>query len=514
MMAAVKIHSTDAAHDRSHASNLFAALDALPARITDVTANSREARAGFLFLAYPGGARDGRDFIADAIARGASAVAFDDANFAWKPEWRVPHLAVPQLKTQASAIAGHVYRDPSHALWMVGVTGTNGKTSVSQWVAEASKKIGRNSAVIGTIGNGPVSQLAPSDNTTPDAVALQRTLRQFADAGINTCAMEVSSHGLDQRRVDAVKFDVAIFTNLTRDHLDYHGTMEAYGEAKAMLFAAPGLKTAVINVDDAFGRDLADRVAARGIDVIRFACNGGSRHADLIGTDLSVTAGGLSFKITGRFGDAHVESAILGAFNVSNLLAVVGALLAMGVTLSDAAAVIGDLAPVPGRMQTVRVGDDNFGDTNKPLVVVDYAHTPDALEKALSTVAAIVPDKGRLISVFGCGGNRDRGKRPQMGAISAKYADLTVVTSDNPRHEDPDAIIADIEPGLQGAAYRTIADRHQAIYEALNEAGVNDIVVIAGKGHEDYQIVGDTKHHFSDVEEAREALAQWKGRGA
>lgn len=492
--------------------DIIAALDALPARITDVTANSREARAGLLFLAYPGGARDGRDFIADAIARGVSAVAFDDANFAWRAEWRVPHLAVSNLKAQASAIARHVYRDPSSALWMVGVTGTNGKTSVSQWVAQACQQAGRTSAVIGTIGNGPVGKLAPSDNTTPDAVALQRTLREFANTQINTCAMEVSSHGLDQGRVDAVKFDVAIFTNLTRDHLDYHGTMEAYGESKAKLFAAYGLKTAVINVDDAFGRVLADRVAARGIEVIRFACNGGSRFADLIGTDLSVTAGGLSFKIAGKFGEARVESAILGAFNVSNLLAVVGALLATGIKLVDAAMVIGHLAPVPGRMQTVRVGDDNFGDTNKPLVVVDYAHTPDALAKALSTVAAIVPDKGRLISVFGCGGNRDRGKRPQMGAISAKYADLTVVTSDNPRHEDPNAIIADIEPGLTGAAYRAIADRHQAIYVALNEADVNDIVLIAGKGHEDYQVVGDTKHHFSDVEEAREALAQWKGR--
>jgi UDP-N-acetylmuramoyl-L-alanyl-D-glutamate--2,6-diaminopimelate ligase len=511
MMAAAKTTSADI-RDGAIASSLGAALDALPARITGVTANSREARAGFLFLAYPGGARDGRDFIAKAIARGASAVAFDDVHFAWKAEWRVPHLAVPNLKAQASAIAGHVYRDPSQSLLMVGVTGTNGKTSVSQWVAHACQRTGRASAVIGTIGNGPVGRLAPSDNTTPDAVALQRTLREFADVHIDLCAMEVSSHGLDQRRVDAVKFDVAIFTNLTRDHLDYHGTMEAYGAAKAMLFAARGLKTAVINVDDAFGQVLADRVAARGIDVIRFACNGGSRRADLIGTDLSVTAGGLGFRVTGKFGSAQVESAILGAFNVSNLLAVAGALLAIGIPLSEAATVISDLAPVPGRMQTVRVGDDNFGDTNKPLVVVDYAHTPDALEKALSTVAAIVPDKGRLISVFGCGGNRDRGKRPQMGAISAKYADLTVVTSDNPRHEDPQLIIADIEPALSGATYRVIADRHQAIYEALNEADVNDIVLIAGKGHEDYQIVGDTKHHFSDVEEAREALAQWKGR--
>ncbi len=487
--------------------NTFAAIDALPARITDVTANSREARNGFAFLAYPGAARDGRDFIGDAIARGVSAVLFDDEKFAWQPDWKVPHVAVNNLKQHASSIAGHVYRNPSDALWMVGVTGTNGKTSVSQWVASALAKAGRASAVIGTIGNGPVGALTASDNTTPDAVALQRMLRTFVDAGITACAMEVSSHGLDQGRTDDVKFDVAIFTNLTRDHLDYHGTMAAYGAAKAKLFAARGVTTAVVNVDDAFGRDLAKTLAGRGVRAIRFACAEGVAHADLIASEVSVSASGLHFNVRGALGVADVVSPILGAFNVSNLLAVIGALLASGVSMNDAAMVVGQLAPVPGRMQTVRSSG------NKPLVVVDYAHTPDALEKALSTLAAIVPNGGRLISVFGCGGNRDRGKRPQMGAISAKFAASTVVTSDNPRHEDARAIIADIEAGMTGAHYRVIEDRHQAIYQVLNDANANDIVLIAGKGHEDYQIVGDTKHHFSDVEIAAEALANWTGAG-
>ena len=494
---------------------LIRALVTLPAQIGDVTASSREAKRGSIFLAYPGATRDGRDFITDAIARGASAVLYEANNFAWNPDWKVPHIAVENLKANTSLLAGHVYRHPSDALWMVGVTGTNGKTSVSQWVAQALELAGRKSAVLGTIGNGLIGKLLTSGNTTPDAAALQRSLREYVDAGANACAMEVSSHGLDQGRVADIKYDVGVFTNLTRDHLDYHGTMEAYGNAKAKLFEARGLKAAVINVDDHFGRDLADRVEHRGIAVTRYACNGGSKLANLLATDLAVTAGGLSFTVRcarGMSGDARVDSAILGAFNISNLLAVIAVLRAGGITLDRAATIAGQLSPVPGRMQTVDAGCGRSVGSNKPLVVIDYAHTPDALEKALSTVAAIVPSRGRLISVFGCGGDRDRGKRPQMGAISAKYADMTYLTSDNPRTENARQIIADIEPGLSGSAYRVVEDRNQAIHEALDEARFNDIVVVAGKGHEDYQIIGDTRNHFSDVEVAREALAAWRGR--
>jgi UDP-N-acetylmuramoyl-L-alanyl-D-glutamate--2,6-diaminopimelate ligase len=503
----------NSAQKMSSRDELLAAVAALPAQITEATSSSRDVKRGSLFLAYPGAARDGRDFIADALTRGASAVLFEATDFIWNPEWKVPNLAISHLKSHASAIAGQVYGNPSDELWMVGITGTNGKTSVAQWIAQALTMAGRKTAVLGTIGNGFIGELAPSDNTTPDAAVLQRVLRTCADADAAACAMEVSSHGLDQARVADVKYDVAVFTNLTRDHLDYHGTMEAYGAAKAKLFEARGVKTAVINVDDPFGRQLAKRIAENtAIKLIRYACNGGSKEADLIGDDLSVSSSGLSFAIRGVFGEARIESEILGAFNISNLLAVVGALLASGISLPQAASIAAQLPPVPGRMQTVRAGDDNFADINKPLVVVDYAHTPDALEKALSTVAAIVPENGRLISVFGCGGNRDKGKRTQMGLISGKYADLTIVTSDNPRNEEPDAIIADIETGLHGVPYRLISDRHQAIYEALNEAHVRDIVLIAGKGHEDYQIIGETKHPFSDIDEAREALASWKGR--
>ena len=348
----------------------------------------------------------------------------------------------------------------------------------------------------------------------PRAVHLQRHLRDYARLGAVTCAMEVSSHGLDQGRVADIKYDVAVYTNLTRDHLDYHGTMDAYGEAKAKLFGLRGLKHAVINADDAFGQQLIRRLTAKhgehgergGLNLVRTSTRQNGHHADLVAQQLSVSAAGLAFEIGGKFGRASVESDILGAFNVSNLLQVIAALIVSGVSLEAAAAIACKLPPVPGRMQTVRSSD-----RSKPLVVVDYAHTPDALEKALSTIAAIVPENGRLISVFGCGGDRDRGKRPQMGGISACYADLSIVTSDNPRTENPQRIIEDIEAGMKGATFKSIADRHQAIYEALNAAKTGDIVVIAGKGHEDYQIVGETKHRFSDVEVAQEALATWHG---
>ncbi len=481
------------------------ALAAMQTTIDEVTASSREARRGAAFLAYPGAARDGRDFIPEAIARGASAILFDPAGFAWNADWKIPHLGVPNLKAHASQIAGSVYCHPAEVLWMTGVTGTNGKTSVSQWIAQGLELAGRKSAVIGTIGNGMVGHLEPADNTTPDAVTLQRILREFLREGAAACAMEVSSHGLDQGRVADIKYDVAVFTNLTRDHLDYHGTMAAYGEAKARLFSMRGMKCAVINVDDAFGLQLADRVAGNaGIQLIRYSARQNGSFANLAAKNIAIHAGGLAFDVGGAFGTARVESDILGAFNVSNLLAVIGALLAAGVPLPQAAEIAGQLKPVPGRMQTVRV-------TNKPLIVVDYAHTPDALEKALSTVSAIVPENGRLISVFGCGGDRDRGKRPLMGAVSARYADLSIITSDNPRTEDPQRIVGDVETGMGSSPFRSIVDRQQAIYEALNEARAADIVVIAGKGHEDYQIVGTTKHHFSDVEVAEEALASWKG---
>ena len=501
--------------------DLLAAIDALPVKISHVTAASMDVmvsnHVGSLFLAYPGAKRDGRDYIQAAVSQGAAAVLFEsgDAKFEWHPDIAVPGIAVDGLKQYASAIGAHVYQHPSKAMWMVGVTGTNGKTSVAQWCAHAFADAGRAAAVMGTIGNGLVGKLSlkESNNTTADALVMQQILRQFADSGVNACAMEVSSHGLDQGRVNDVKFDVAVFTNLTRDHLDYHKSMAEYGEAKAQLFMHRDVKTSVVNVDDMFGREIASRVERRGVESIRFATNGGAKYANLIATNIAVTSAGLSFQVRWQGGvkathidEALVETEILGAFNASNLLAVIGVLIASGYTLHKAAALVSQLKPVRGRMQTVRAEKNNV---NKPLVVVDYAHTPDALEKVLSTISAVVPDKGRLICVFGCGGDRDVGKRPLMGAISAKYADLSFVTSDNPRTEDTKRIIDDIAIGVGDAPHRYLIDRRAAIIEAIAFASVDDVVVIAGKGHEDEQIIGHTKLHFSDVEVATEALANW-----
>lgn len=484
------------------------ALERLPARIEEVTANSREVKKGWAFLAYPGLARDGREFIEDAIERGAGAIIFDADHFVWNEGWKIPHVGISNLKAVASHIAGHVYQQPSKALWMAGVTGTNGKTSVSQWIAHARANMGARAAVIGTIGNGLIGDLRASDNTTPDAVTLQRRLREFLRAGASACAMEVSSHGLDQGRVADVHFNVGVFTNLTRDHLDYHGTMQAYGAAKAKLFATAGMTHAVVNVDDEFGRTLAAFCAVtNGLQLIRYGVGPEAEYAELRATNIRNNATGIAFDVYGAFGNATVQTCVLGTFNVSNLLAVLGALIAGGANLATAAKAVNQLKPVQGRMQTVRVD-------GKPLVVVDYAHTPDALEKALSTLRQIVPAGGKLISVFGCGGDRDRGKRAMMAAVSSKWANLTILTSDNPRTEDPIAIIRDIEAGMGAAPYRTQVERDQAIYEALNAAGENDIVLLAGKGHEDYQVIGTQKQHFSDVEVAEEALATWKVRRA
>jgi len=504
--------------------DLLAAIDALPDKITRATADSTEVGVAkhmvSLFLAYPGVSRDGRDYIQAAIAAGASAILFEsgDGKFEWDVRSLIPGIAVVGLKQYASAIGAHVYRHPSTSMWMVGVTGTNGKTSVAQWCAHAFADAGRVAAVMGTIGNGLVSKptaqkiqpLSQSVNTTADAVVIQQTLREFADSGATTCAMEVSSHGLDQGRVSDVKFDITVFTNLTRDHLDYHKSMDAYGEAKAQLFNQRGLKTAVVNVDDVFGREVANRTERRGVELIRYAVNGGAKFANLTAHNIAVSSAGLSFSVrwsgSSQVDEALVETEILGAFNASNLVAVIGVLMASGYSLVNAAALVSNLKPVRGRMETVRAEADSV---NKPLVVVDYAHTPDALEKVLSTISAVVPDKGRLISVFGCGGDRDVGKRALMGAVSAKYADLTIVTSDNPRTEDAARIIENITEGVANAPHRILADRRAAIITALTVATVDDIVVIAGKGHEDYQLIGHTKFHFSDVEIATEALASW-----
>jgi len=353
-----------------------------------------------------------------------------------------------------------------------------------------------------------VGERVEGKNTTPDPIVLQRLLADYLRRGARNVAMEVSSHGLDQGRVAGIRYDVAVFTNLTRDHLDYHGTMEAYAEAKYRLFSARGLKQAVINVDDPTGAAFAQRLAGSGLDLVTF---GTGRNARLRAAQVNLSEAGARFRVEGDYGSAEVRAGVLGAFNVSNLLAVLGALVAQGIAFADAVRAVDALQPVPGRLERVGGGE-------RPLVVVDYAHTPDALEKALAALRPTVAAGHRLVCVFGCGGDRDPGKRPLMGAAAARLADHVIVTSDNPRSEDPHAIIGQILDGTErphgsrsaGREIEAIEDRQVAIFSAVHHARAGDVVLLAGKGHETYQEIAGVRHPFNDREVAGAALAQWE----
>ena len=466
-------------------------------QLRGLSADSRHITVGDGFAAYPGEAGDGRDHIDQALAAGAGAVLWEQQDFSWPARWAdVPNLGVANLKAQIGAIAAQLYGQPAQKLWMIGITGTNGKTSCAHWLARCLNQLDRRTAVLGTLGNGFPDQLSLSPNTTPDAIVLQRTLAGFVQQGAQAAVMEVSSHGLAQGRVNGAKFDVAVLTNLSRDHLDYHGDMNRYAAAKAQLFDWPGLKHAVLNLDDELGRTLAARLEHGTVNVVGYGFDAGRVR----GEKLQLSASGLCMEIVSDWGSAQLDSPLLGRFNASNLLATLATLLVSGVSLNDAVQQLSTLQPVAGRMQTL-------GGADKPTVVVDYAHTPDALEKVLSTLKQVNPH-GRLICVFGCGGNRDVGKRPLMGAIATHLADEVIVTSDNPRNEDPLAIIRDISADI-GANHHIEPDRAQAILAAVQSAQRDDVVLIAGKGHEDYQEIRGVKYPFSDVEIAQRALAGW-----
>ena len=469
---------------------------------TGLCADSRALAPGEVFVAYPGARADGRRFIADAVARGASAVLWERQGPAGEMAIALPNVAVDDLQSLSGWIAHLVYGRPSEKLWTVGVTGTNGKTSVSQWIAQAFEQLGRRCAVVGTLGSGFPGKLQESLNTTPDALTVHRLFAQHLAQGAQAAAMEVSSIGLHQGRVNGVHFDVAVFTNLTRDHLEYHGSMEAYGAAKAQLFAVPGLKAAVLNLDDAHGRKIAGDLAGSGVRVSGYSLHAGAGAA-LTAEHIAATPHGLRFTAATPQGRADIEAPLVGEFNVSNLLAVLGTLLASGVPFDQAAAVLRRLTSAPGRMQPL-------GGEGQPLAIIDYAHTPDALDKALAALRDTARARGgRLVCVFGCGGNRDPGKRPLMGGVAARRADGVILTSDNPRDEDPQAILADIARAAPGA--RVIGDRAEAIRAALAEAGVRDVVLIAGKGHETYQEIGGRRLPFSDADCAAAALAARAG---
>jgi UDP-N-acetylmuramoyl-L-alanyl-D-glutamate--2,6-diaminopimelate ligase len=459
-----------------------------------MTADSRKVGAGDLFVAYPGENADGRKFIGQAIAHGASAVIWEQNGGHWDTEWNVPNLPVAGLREQVSEIAGEFYGQPSQHLWMIGVTGTNGKTSCSQWLAQCLGALGNKCAILGTLGNGFPNALSEAINTTPDPIVLQGLLADFLAQQADAVAMEVSSHGLAQGRVNGLKFDVAMLTNLSRDHLDYHGNMEAYAEAKAQLFDWPGLKCAVLNADDEFGERMALRLHGQGKKVLTYGLNGGAVSC----TALRFTENGIAMEIMTPWGGAETAVPVVGRFNAANVLAVLATLLASDIPLDKAVGALQHIRPVPGRMQ-------QLGGGNRPLVVVDYAHTPDALAKVLTSLRE--QTRGRLICVFGCGGNRDKGKRPLMGEAASSLADMAVVTSDNPRHESPQQIIDEIIAGMSGN-YLVESDRAAAIARAISHAAAGDTVLLAGKGHEAYQQVGDEKLPFNDLEVAERVLRE------
>jgi UDP-N-acetylmuramoyl-L-alanyl-D-glutamate--2,6-diaminopimelate ligase len=406
------------------------------------------------------------------------------------------------LKGLVGRIADRFFNWPSSQLRITGITGTNGKTTCAYLLAQCLEHLGLAAAYIGTIGWGRPAALAEPTHTTPDAVTVHRTLAQLRSSGVREVAMEVSSHALDQSRVDGVRFHVAAFTNLTRDHLDYHGSMQEYGAAKARLFQAADLKHLVINIGDEFGRALA-REHAGGASLIAVwvgaAGSGWLADRSLHATQVRMETRGIAMELDGSFGKFTVKTQLMGRFNAENSLVVLGCLLSLGVSLEEAAKVLAACQPAPGRMEVIKADA-----ANKPTVVVDYAHTPDALAKALS--AAREHCAGALWCVFGCGGDRDAGKRPVMGGIAESLADQIIVTDDNPRSEDPQAITRDILKGIKTQSVRVIHDRGAAIAAALLEAQAIDLVLIAGKGHEDYQIYGETRRSFSDRGEALRVL--------
>ncbi|MDR3087062.1 MAG: UDP-N-acetylmuramoyl-L-alanyl-D-glutamate--2,6-diaminopimelate ligase [Azoarcus sp.] len=494
----------------THAPDVFALLDAAGVTPRGITADSRRVAPGDVFAAWPGAANDGRRYIDDALSRGAAAVLYESGDGFSLSDMGRPTVAVEGLRSLAGFIADEIYGRPSETLWLTGVTGTNGKTTISQWLARALDALGSRCGVIGTLGSGFPDALVAGLNTTPDALELHRLLAGFAADGARAVAMEVSSIGLDQERVNGARFDIAVFSNLTRDHLDYHGSMQAYAEAKTRLFDLPGLAAAIINLDDDFGLELAKRQAAIGMRVIGYTVKERTGAVlpgveALSGNYLRPSLTGQAFDLAWEGYRALLDVRLAGAFNISNLLAVVGALLAHGLELDDALLAVKTLTPPPGRMQLL-------GSAGDPLVIVDYAHTPDALIKVLEAAREIARARdGQLICVFGCGGERDPGKRPQMGEAASWLADRVIVTSDNPRGEDPRKIIEAIIVGA-GPVAKAVTERAEAIRHAIGTSSVNDVIVIAGKGHEPYQEICGERRPFSDIEQAGLALAAREGR--
>jgi UDP-N-acetylmuramoyl-L-alanyl-D-glutamate--2,6-diaminopimelate ligase len=483
--------------------------------------DSRQVQPGDAFIAWPGYATDGRRYVRAALDAGASTVLVEDQGieaFGFDTDGHAGFIhgnarigTLPHLKAATGPIAAQFFGAPSQQLDVVAVTGTNGKSSTAWWNAQALTLLGRRCGVIGTLGigepplRGTPGSVQLTGLTTPDPVMLQQAFRRMADGGFAACAIEASSIGLAEYRLAGTAVRVAQFTNFTRDHLDYHGDMDAYWATKRALFDWPGLQAAVINIDDDRGAELAAELADGALDVWTVSVRGAAR---LAAHNMRYENGGLAFDLSEGADTVAVRSTLIGDYNASNLLGVIGGLRASGVPLADAAACVPQLTPVPGRMQRIPAG---AGD--QPELVVDYAHTPDALDKAVAALRPLAHARGgRLWCVFGCGGDRDQTKRPLMGAIARRLADRVVVTSDNPRHENPAQILAQILVGISASdGVDVIEDRRAAITHAVVHADARDVVLIAGKGHEDYQDIAGVKHPFLDADVATEALQQ---RGA
>ena len=480
-----------------NAQAIVSRLDGLGVKRQRMTVDSRSVEAGDVFVAIPGSKVDGRKFISAALEQGAAAVLSEASSaIAAVADSRV--IDVENLSARLGEIADEFYGHPSSILRVIGVTGTNGKTSIANWLSQAFTALGSPCGAIGTLGVSLGAQSWSTHNTTPDAAHVHTILRDLCGAGASVVAMEVSSHALELHRVTGVCFDSVIFTNLTQDHLDFHGSMDAYGAAKAKLFTDYPVKHRIINADDEFGAQLIARNLPNTLSY-------GLEHGDVRGEVVSMSVAGMQLTISFAGQSAHLGTGLIGRFNAYNLLAVAATLIAAGVSLEKTALILSTLTAAPGRMQRVNASTA----ATEPSIYVDYAHTPDALAKALDTVRETRPQT--LAVVFGCGGDRDRSKRPLMGMIAADRADRVYVTSDNPRSETSEAIIAEIVAGVstsKRAVLSVMTQRRDAIRAAVKSATVRDAVLIAGKGHETYQEINGVRHPFSDVEEAQLALAE------
>lgn len=476
--------------------------------------DSRRVKVGDGFIAWPGGVTDGRHYVAAALQQGATACLVEQTGvdaFAWCANDTETIAAYDGLKAASGPIAAAYYEQPSQALDVVAITGTNGKTSTAWWLAHALQNVGQRCAIVGTLGVGEVGQLEVTGMTTPDPVLLQARLRDMVQAGVQACAIEASSIGLAEHRLDGTQVRVAMFTNFTQDHLDYHGDMARYWQAKSALFNWAGLQAAVVNVDDPQGAALAAALQARGdVRVWTVSCTATSTLAmgHIVAHHIKHGSFGLRFEVAEEGSTHLLDTQLVGHYNVSNVLGVIACLRAMGHSLADAVQACRALPAVPGRMQTV-------GDVGEPLVVIDYAHTPDAVAQAVQALLPLAQSRGgELTCVLGCGGDRDAAKRPLMAAAAERHAHHVVLTSDNPRSEEPQTILNHMLAGLQQASRAiVIEDRAHAIAHTVQHARAQDVVLLAGKGHEDYQEVNGVKHPFSDVQHARDALLHRAAHG-